>query len=227
MRRLAPPLSLGLICLLAIVAIRCGGDSPTGPTTATRREALSVPEQRPDLSTLAEENADRAPDLNALALALARLGDVSRASDLGDVQSLSPADWAITIVRAPKTGTTMKVNKHGILPQPAPKFRLKLEAAVSVPQSGVLVIFLTSGGKECGLATTPRLFPLTANTPKSVDIPNDYIIVGPEACFLDGQNCTPTQCKFPLNTTKMKIIFGNKDQGVRQGTTSIKYKWVT
>ena len=218
-----------LMVAFALSVVACGSNSPTGPTRATDQNAPTS--AAPTLDLDLDAMADDAPDTSAFSLALARLGDLgqaSNASNAGDSSSLSEhADWFLDILRAPKTGQVFKVNRVGMLPKPPPQFRFRVQAPVNIPESVILVYFLTAGSRECGFATTRSPFPLTANAPRTIDIPNDYILVGPEACFLPGQNCTRTQCKFPLTTTKMRILFGNTAQGVAQGTESYKYKWVT
>ena len=219
-------LSRGFVCLLAVVAITCGGDSsPTSsrPPSDARPNAPSL-----DLESAHLDDSADAPDTGAFSQALARLGGIHGLAHSAGPSSLSDdADWFLDIIRAPKTGQVFKVNKDGMSPQPAPKFRFKAQAPVSIPESVILVYFLTAAGKECGLATTAHPFPLVANVSRNIDIPNDYILVGPKACFLDGQKCTPTQCKFPLSTTKMRIRFGHKDQGVAEGKFTRMYRWAT
>jgi hypothetical protein len=217
-------IQLALVSLGALVLFACGGDSGTRPSVVASENGNAAAQGGADAS---EESAETA-DVNAFALAYDRLGagvETRYSAELSEVESLNPTDWAITLMRFAKNGQSFKVNRYGMSPQPAPRFRIKLEAPMNIPQSVILILFNTAGGKECGLATTPNPFPLTANTPRNVDIPNNYIIVGPEACLLDGQKCNATWCKFPLTTTKMRILFGNVDQGTASGQTSLKYKW--
>lgn len=135
------------------------------------------------------------------------------------------ADWSLEIVRAPSSGQSFRVNRQGRLPQPAPKFRFKATAPVDVPGGTFSVQFLTAGGKQCGVASPPPPIPFTANTPRTIDIANSSIVVGPTACAIIGRNCWPGQCRFPLTTTKMRIVVGDENGDVHQTTESVQYRW--
>lgn len=230
MRRSASLLPLVAALLSTVIVIACGDSSPTRPSALPHRQAV---DSRPEANGLSpgvdDPEAESAPDTDAFATALDALAGAGRNSYRGALgpsgAGIAADDWFLDILRAPKTGTSFKVNRLGMFPQPAPKFRFEITAPMNIPQTAFLIFFLTSGGRECGVAAAKSFFPLTANVPRKVDIPNNYIIVGPEACFLEGQKCTPTQCKFPLTTNRMHIFFGHRDQGVAQGKESYKYTW--
>lgn len=135
------------------------------------------------------------------------------------------ADWPVEVLRAPESGQSFKLNGHGKLPQPAPKFRVQATPAVDIPEGTFKVLFLTAGSKPCGIANARAPIAFSANNPRTIDIPNDAIVVGPDACAVDGVTCTPSQCKFPLTTTRMRFLFGNGDEVVGQATASRSYKW--
>jgi hypothetical protein len=218
MPRILTPLSLGIVCLAAVASLRCGGDSsPAGPSAPAIAE-----------KDVAVDDDSAGPfDTSAIAEVAERLlrATPSASMEVSDVTAFDAMDWALSILRAPKNNSTLKVNQYGMFPKPPPRFKFKATAAVDIPEAVFLVIFLTGSNRECGFALVERPFRMTANVPKTLDIANDGILVGPEACFLDGQNCTRTQCKFPLTTTRMRILFGNDDQGVGESKTTVKYKW--
>jgi hypothetical protein len=148
------------------------------------------------------------------------------ASSGHDVSSLSAqADWTVEVVRAPTSGQTFRVNKQGGLPQPGPKFRFKATAPVDIPEGTFKLVFLTAAGKQCGLASVAQPIAFAAHAPRTIDISNAAIQVGPDACVSIGESCSTGQCRFPLTTTKLRVLFGDGSRQLAQTTEDLQYEW--
>lgn len=137
--------------------------------------------------------------------------------------STSASASSIEILRAPENGRSFKVSKEGRLPQPAPRFRFKVTSPIDIPAGSFDVQLLNAGGKRCGgaLISAPAF---KANTPKAFDIANADLLMGPGACVY-GVNCTPSKCRFPLITKKMRLILATDEGVIVQATESRQYTW--
>lgn len=135
------------------------------------------------------------------------------------------ADWLVEVLRAPANGQKLKVNKQGKLPQPAPQFRFKATPPVDVPEGTFTLLFLTAGSKACGIATARGSIAFAVNEARTIDIRNDAIVVGPDACAIADLNCKASQCRLPLTTKKLRIVFGNGVEDVGEVTASREYTW--
>lgn len=135
------------------------------------------------------------------------------------------ADWLVEIVRAPASGQAFRLNKEGKLPQPAPQFRFKVTPAVDVPQGTFTLQLLNAGSKACGIATLPAPIAFTANQPTTLDVRNDTILVGPNACAVPDSGCKASQCKLPLTTTKLRFVFGDGATDLARLSEARQYKW--